>query len=65
VFDGIAYGASKLRKRTQGESVDREKDTYFDYVNRQRSDKKSSVLLVPGLCYIAIAVIFVIIYYQV
>lgn len=66
LFDGISYGASRLRRKKTGEM--QQYETYYDYVTRNKKEsgyKKGSPLLIPGLCYIAIAIVLTILYYYV
>ena len=64
VSDGIGYSFSKLfnlRKRDYEEH----KETYSEYKDRKHARKSSVVeFLIPGVCLVAISIVFLVIYLQ-
>lgn len=63
VFDGIKYAFSSIFTHLKGGS--KRYATYYDYLHRERPEKKSGVLpiLVTGLCFLAAAVLLTVLYY--
>ena len=64
VSDGIGYSFSKLfnlRKRDYEEH----KETYSEYKDRKHARKSSVVeFLISGVCFVAISIVFLVIYLQ-
>ncbi len=60
MFDGIRYSVSSMMAHLRG----REKRyaTYFDYVRREK-DAPSFPLLLPGVAFLAAAVVFTLLYH--
>lgn len=60
-FDGFRYSMSSLYARLRGEK--KQYASYYDYIHRQKKPRGSSPLLLPGLFFLAAAVILTLLYY--
>ena len=61
LFDGIAYGAMRVRQKNKQEKE--QYSSYYDYIHREKKGKKYPSFLFPGIVYISIAVILGILCY--
>ena len=62
-FDGIRYAASSLFCHLRGKP--KRYATYYDYIHREKTKGRGFALLVPGLVFMALAVLFTGLYYAV
>lgn len=60
LFDGIRYSMSTLLKRLQGKN--KRYGSYYDYTQREKK-RPSYPMLLPGLLFLAAAVILTVLYY--
>ena len=61
LFDGIRYTVSTLIIRMFG--MESKYDSYYDYLQRKKKGNPGSHLLIPGLIYLAVAIILTLLYY--
>ena len=61
LFDGIRYATSSLIARLRG--LEKQYPSYFDYTQRKKKKRSASPLLLPGLFYLAAAVVLTLLYY--
>lgn len=60
IFDGIKYAISSIRAHLHNSS--KRYASYYDYMHREKK-KSANPLLLPGLFYLAAAIILTILYY--
>ena len=61
LFDGIRYTMSSMIARLRG--VDKKYASYFDYTRREKKKKAGDPLLLPGLLFLAAAILLTLCYY--
>ena len=61
LFDGLRYTMSSLLARLRG--VDKKYASYFDYTRREKKQRAGDPLLLPGLFFLAAAILLTILYY--
>ena len=61
LFDGLRYTMSSLLARLRG--VDKKYASYFDYTRREKKQRTGDPLLLPGLFFLATAILLTILYY--
>ena len=61
LFDGLRYTMSSLLARLRG--VDKKYASYFDYTRREKKQRGGDPLLLPGLFFLATAILLTILYY--
>ena len=61
LFDGLRYTMSSLMARLRG--VDKRYASYFDYTRREKKQRAGDPLLLPGLFFLAAAILMTIFYY--
>ncbi len=62
-FDGIKYSVSSLVCRLRGKP--KRYATYYDYIHREKTKGGGFSMIVPGLVFLGIAVLFTVLYYAV
>ena len=61
LFDGLRYTMSSLLARLRG--VDKRYASYFDYTQREKKQRAGDPLLLPGLFFLAAAILLTVFYY--
>lgn len=61
LFDGIRYATSSLLARVRG--LDKKYPSYYDFTRREKKVRSASPLLLPGVFYLAAAVVLTVLYY--
>ena len=61
LFDGLRYTMSSLMARLRG--VDKRYASYFDYTQREKRKHAGNPLLLPGLFFLAAAILMTLFYY--
>ena len=61
LFDGLRYTMSSLLARLRG--VDKKYASYFDYTRREKKQRGGDPLLLPGLFFLAAAILLTLLYY--
>lgn len=61
IFDGLRYSLSSLMAHFRGDT--KRYATYYDYIHRARKKSASYPMFLPGLFFLAIAVIMALLYY--
>ncbi|MDE6032254.1 MAG: DUF3899 domain-containing protein, partial [Oscillospiraceae bacterium] len=59
-FDGIRYSVSSLVCRLRGKP--KRYATYYDYIHREKAKGGGFLMIVPGLVFLGIAVLFTVLY---
>lgn len=60
-FDGIKYAVGGLVDHLR--NVPRTYQSYYDYIHREKKKSSASTLLLPGLSFLAAAVVLTVLYY--
>lgn len=61
LFDGLRYTMSGLLARLRG--VDKKYASYFDYTRREKRKRAGNPMLLPGLFFLAAAILLTLFYY--
>ena len=61
LFDGLRYTMSSMMARLRG--VDKQYASYYDYTRREKKKKVGSPMLLPGLFFLATAILLTLLYY--
>lgn len=63
IFDGIKYSISSIISHMKGES--KHYASYYDYLQREKKKNSTLPLLLPGLFFLAAAIVLTLLYYHV
>lgn len=61
VFDGLRYSLSSLFAHFRGDT--KRYPSYYDYIHRERKQRVSYPMLLPGLFFLVMAILLTLLYY--